>query len=193
MTVSESAQRSALADLCVYAVGHEIAAIKLCGHAAAQCTDRTGRMLLVDMALERIEAVTQLELAHEGLAVSLPRLDPAELQRLLALRQRPGRATPHPRPTLRKLRLVGDLLLALRGFDAQAELLLRSMSGLLPEGSARQIARTLHRSKVRWIRLTDEVGAYLDQLGQLGEPIGPVAATGAEATPAGGWCVDRRG
>jgi hypothetical protein len=178
----DSAQRSALADLCVYAVGHELAAIKLCGHAAAQCTDRTGRMLLVDLALERIQELSNVEGCQDGLAAHLPRLEHAELERLLQLRSRSqgrssGRARgghgPHPRPSIKRLRLVGELLSALREFDAQAELLLRSMSALVPEGPSREVAVALQRSKARWIRLTDEIADYLAHLGEGGAAAAP--------------------
>lgn len=192
MSASDSVQRSVLADLCVFAVGHEIAAIRLCGQAALQCTDRTGQMLLVDMALDRIEELSQLELSQEGLGVTLPRLEPAELERLLALRHhraRPAgptgrRRQPHPRPSLRRLRMVGELLAALGQFDAQAELVLRSMAGLLPTGPARTQAHALEHAKGRWLRLNEEVHQYLITLGpQAHRSQRPARAAGSGAEP----------
>ena len=56
---------AAVTDLFVFAVGHEIAAVKLCGQAASQCSDTTGRMLLVDLALARLES-------HSPAAAVLP-------------------------------------------------------------------------------------------------------------------------
>jgi hypothetical protein len=142
---------SALGDLYVFALAHEVAAIKLSGHAADRCREPTGRLLLTDLTLMRLEDLR----AYPSQRPESAGLAQAELYRLFG----PGRSL-EPRtvrPLLGEMEAPEDLVSAVMRFDRQGLGILRRLGTLLPATSMRAVAAELGEAKSRWVMLYREV------------------------------------
>jgi hypothetical protein len=156
---------SALGDLYVFALGHEVAAIKLSGHAADRCGEPTGRLLLTDLTLMRLDELR----AFPGHRPASAGLAQSELCRLFG----PGRSL-EPRtvlPHLGGLRAPEDLIAAVIRFDQQGLKMLAGLGPLLPTAPLRALASQLREAKSRWLQL------YADIRDSMNEPSFPWSAS----------------
>ena len=142
---------SALTDLFVYALGHELAAVRLSVQAVDHADGAVTRMLLTDLILMRLDELQTFPPGSQapcGLAQK-------ELARLFC----PDPTHPRTRAAaqLEGHQKGSELLGAVIAFDRHAMHLLDRLGALLPGRRARGLAAGLRNSKARWIRLYSEV------------------------------------
>jgi hypothetical protein len=150
---------SALSDLYVYSVGHEIAAIRLSGEAANRCHGPIGKMLLTDLTVLRLSELRTFPAAQHVPA----RLAQEELAHLFSQPRGSHRqASLLPPEMVSPTELIGAVL----DFDRLAVRVLGRMGPLLEGRKSRCLAGVLRDAKARWIRLYSDIQEGLHQNGQ---------------------------